>query len=117
MNKKSLWCWMIYALPPLALVLWAETGHLDHVSARMMLWLYGFPSTALVLPVVSLFRIYDGLADLLLVSFVTVLINGAVLALVVHLVREAMKPEPAVEEAATETKSDPHLIHEARVAK
>jgi hypothetical protein len=87
------WCWALYALPCLVLLIVSAAGHSFSENARLLVWIYGFPSTALWLPVLALLGTFP-VSDFTLTCLVAGAANGALLCTVGCVVRNAMKPDP-----------------------
>ncbi|MDB6169165.1 MAG: hypothetical protein JWM88_2029 [Verrucomicrobia bacterium] len=86
------WCWVVYPTPCLVLLLGSLAGYMPGERLRLFAWIYGFPSTGLLLPPLSL--VNDTLPnDFNCTCVVAGLCNGGILFLVASLVRGAMKPD------------------------
>jgi len=97
--KCGVWCWLAYALPCLVLLTWFATGHRVPEDLRLLVWLYGFPSTALLLPVLSLMWSLNGTTEFVVTTLIAGVMNGATLVYILRLVRNSLKEsaEPAVQ--------------------
>lgn len=87
-------CWIAYALLGLLLLGLFAAGNPPGNGMNLVFWIYGFPSTALLLPVASLFWTLDGPAELFATAAIAVVVNGALLYFVLHVVRDALQPDP-----------------------
>lgn len=100
MNKKCAWCWIVYAVPCLFLLGWYATGHEPGSNLSLLVWIYGFPSTALLLPVASLIWELNPSAEFVVTTLIAMVANGATWAFILRLVRENSVPERGTTEAA-----------------
>jgi hypothetical protein len=98
MTPKStcgIWCWGIYALPCLGLLGWIASGHSVGPNIGLVAWMYGFPSTALLLPLVLPFWHGAGGSEAMLTCWIAGVANGGLVGGVVYLVRTAaVRTEP-----------------------
>jgi hypothetical protein len=89
-HNPATWCWILYAVPCAAFLGWTLAGHPPTDRLELAMWIYGFPSTALVLPLLSLVGRASATGPIA-VCLVAGICNGGLLCLVTSLVRNAMR--------------------------